>query len=190
VLLLSAFATRSPIAGTAAAGVLVLLLRTLALGDRALRRRRHATGPRRGDVALAAMSGPWHLLRAAAALVLTLPLAVVLGGAVAGVLILTGVTVPRAPAVPLVTVALTAFLTVTCLPGTRGVRRGAAVAARVVTARGARSLLAAACLAAAAVLVLTAGPHPSSWPAARWSTPLQNVIDRLDPPAVTGGTHG
>jgi serine/threonine protein kinase len=180
LVLLAGVAARVPVAAAVAGAALVVALRALDLGRRRVRSRRELHGIRPMDVPLAVLAAPWQLVRAMAALLLTLPQAATLGGAAALLTLAVGTRPSSAPAAPLSAVVLAALLALSFGPGTSGVRRGAAaVAAALLPGRAIRLLAAAVCVVTGVLVLLAAGSSPSSWPATSVPHVVHTVLDRL-----------
>jgi hypothetical protein len=148
-----------------------VLARTVDRTTGSLLRRRHERGPRRGDVAWAAVASPAHLLSAA---LVSLPAAVLpalVGVAtvfLAGWVLGPGETVVPGDSVPLTAGAVSAVLTAWWGPGGGSVRRGSRAVVRGLAPGPVGAQLAVAVLvvvtAAAVIVVLQTGGEPDWTP--------------------------
>jgi serine/threonine protein kinase len=167
----AAVAAVAPVAAAILGFVATVLARTVDRSAGALLRRRHEHGPRRGDVAVATLTSPGHLLSAAVVSVpaALLPAAVGISTAfIAGWALGPNGTPAPGTSLPLALGAAAGVLTAWWGPGGRAVRRGSrAVVRRVAPGeRGAQLSVALLALVtvAAALVVLDNGGQPDWTP--------------------------
>lgn len=138
---LSAVGAVEPVGGLVIAGLLMVVARTVDRSATALWRRRRDAGRRSGDVAIAVMSLPWHLVQALGATLLALILPVLVGISVAFIVSAgtggSGTIVAGTPNHPVAFVLATAATLFMAWwgPGGDSLRCGARAMARVAVRR-------------------------------------------------------
>jgi Protein kinase domain len=162
---LCAVAAVVPVVTVIAGTIWAVLARTAHRTRGRMLRRRYEYGPRRGDVALAVASTPWHLVAAALTSVLAMVVPLLVGASTA---FLVGLALGTDPsrALPLAAGALAASGVAWWGPGGTSLRRGSRDLARALTPGRLGQVLVAGLLllvAVSAVVVLMQSDWPPDW---------------------------